>query len=87
MLKFTLGFICGCSLILVLRTPISTYFNFWITLLKSELEKENKIKFYKKLVLERRLFFVLKFIYENGLAKEFALAKNVEFVKNQLWRL
>ena len=85
MLKCALGFICGCSLILVFRTPICTYFNFWITLLKSELEKENKMKFYRKLVLERRLFFILKIIYENGLAKE--LVKDIEFVKNQLWRL
>ena len=85
MLKFALGFICGCSLILVFRTPICTYFNFWITLLKSELEKENKMKFYRKLVLERRLFFILKIIYENGLAKK--IAKDIEFVKNQLWRL
>ena len=85
MLKFALGFICGCSLILVFKTPICTYFNFWITLLKSELEKENKMKFYRKLVLERRLFFILKIIYENGLAKK--IAKDIEFVKNQLWRL
>lgn len=85
MLKFILGFICGCSLILVSRTPICTYFKFWITLFKSELEKENKMKFYRKLVLERRLFFISKIIYENGLVKE--LAKDIEFVKNQLWRL
>lgn len=85
MLKFALGFICGCSLILIFRTPICTYFNFWITLLKSELEKENKMKFCRKLVLERRLFFILETVHENGLAKE--LAKDIEFVKNQLWRL
>ena len=85
MLKFVLGLICGCSLILVFRTPICTYFNLWITLLKNELEKENKMKFCKKLVLERRLFFILEIVHENGLAKE--LAKDIEFVKNQLWRL
>ena len=85
MLKFALGFICGCSLILTFRTPICTYFNFWITLLKSELEKENKMKFCRKLVLERRLFFILETIHENGLAKK--LVKDIEFVKNQLWRL
>ena len=85
MLKFALGFICGCSLILIFRTPICTYFNFWITLLKSELEKENKMKFCRKLVLERRLFLISEIIYDNRLAKE--LAKDIEFVKNQLWRL
>ena len=84
-MKFALGFICGCSLILVFRTPICTYFDFWITLLKSELEKENKMKFCRKLVLERRLFFILKIVYENGLAKK--IAKDIELVKNQLWRL
>ena len=63
MLKFTLGFICGCSLILIFRTPICTYFNFWVTLLKSELEKENKMKFCRKLVLERRLFFILETVH------------------------
>lgn len=85
MLKFILGFICGCSLILVSRTPICTYFNFWITLFKSELEKENKMKFCRQLVLERRLLFISKIIYKNGLTKE--LTKDIEFVKNQLWRL
>ena len=85
MLKFALGFICGCSLILVFKTPICTYFDFWITLLKSELEKENRTKFCRKLVLERRLFFILETVHENGLAKK--IAKDIEFVKNQLWRL
>lgn len=85
MIKFLLGFSCGCFLVLILRTPICTYFNFWITLFKNEIEKENRIKFCKKLVLERRLFFILETIYESGLAKE--LTKDIEFVKNQLWRL
>ena len=85
MIKFLLGFAFGCFLILILRTPICTYFNFWITLFKDEIEKENRFKFYKKLVLERRLFFVLEMLYENGLAKE--LVKDINFVKNQLWRL
>ena len=85
MLKFVLGFICGCFLILVFRTPICAYFNFWITLLKNELEKENRMKFCRKLVLERKLFFILETVHESGLAKE--LTKDIEFVKNQLWRL
>ena len=85
MLKCALGFICGCSLILIFRTPICTYFNFWIILLKSELEKENKMKFCRKLILECRLFFILETAHENGLAKK--LVKDIEFVKNQLWRL
>ena len=85
MLKFALGFICGCSLILVFRTPICAYFDFWITLLKNELGKENRMKFCRKLVLERKLFFILETVHESGLVKK--ITKDIEFVKNQLWRL
>jgi hypothetical protein len=85
MLKFALGFICGYFLVLILRTPICTYFNFWITLFKSDLEKENRMKFCRKLVLERKLSLIAEIIYKNGLVKE--LAKDIEFVRNQLWRL
>lgn len=85
MLKFALGFICGCSLILAFKTPICTHFSFWITLLKSELGKENRMKFCRKLVLERKLSLIAEIIYKNGLVKE--LAKDIEFIRNQLWRL
>ena len=43
------------------------------------------MKFCRKLVLERKLFFILETVHESGLAKE--LTKDIEFVKNQLWRL
>ena len=81
MIKFLLGFACGCFLVLVLSTPICTYCNFWITLLRNELEKENRFKFCKKLILERKLLSVLEQV------KNSDLTKTIEFVSHQLWRL
>jgi hypothetical protein len=81
MIKFLLGFACGCLLVLVLSTPICTYCNFWITLLRNELEKENRFKFCKKLILERKLLSILKQV------KNSDLTKTIEFVSHQLWRL
>lgn len=64
MIKFALGLICGCFLVLILRTPICTYFNFWITLFKNELEKEKKQNFVKNWCLNADYFLTMNYFYK-----------------------